>query len=72
MNLQGITFNLIIIRFARGTAVKPMEETLTSLKVSPRRMAQRVAFENSAWPGSSPSNDNDTDIQTTYDIEEDC
>jgi hypothetical protein len=72
VQLIGITFNLIIIRFARGTAVKPMEETLTSLKVSPRRMAQRVAFENSAWPGSSPSNDNDTDIQTTYDIEEDC
>ncbi len=70
MSLQGITFNLIIIRFARGTAVKPMEETLTSLRVSPRRMSQRVAFENSAWPGSR--DDNDTGTQTTYDIEEDC
>ncbi|KAK0240840.1 hypothetical protein EDD85DRAFT_816464 [Armillaria nabsnona] len=72
VQIIGITFNLIIIRFARGTAVKPMEETLTSLRVSPRRMAQRVAFENSVRPGSRPSNDNDTDTQTTYDIEEDC
>ncbi|SJK96955.1 uncharacterized protein ARMOST_00204 [Armillaria ostoyae] len=72
VHIIGITFNLIIIRFARGTAVKPMEETLTSLRVSPRRMAQRVAFENSAWPGSRPSNNNHTDTQTTYDIEEDC
>ncbi|KAK0475551.1 hypothetical protein IW261DRAFT_1495008 [Armillaria novae-zelandiae] len=66
----GITFNLIIIRFARGTAVKPIEETLTSLRIAPRRMAEEVTFENSAWSRSRPSND--TDTQTTYDIEGDC
>ncbi|KAK0462526.1 uncharacterized protein EV420DRAFT_1639739 [Desarmillaria tabescens] len=38
IQIIGITFNLIIIRFARGTAVKSMEETITSLKVSPCRV----------------------------------
>ncbi|KAK0194897.1 hypothetical protein F5146DRAFT_1023328 [Armillaria mellea] len=66
----GITFNLIIIRFARGTAVKPMEETLTSLRIAPRRIAQGVASEDSVWSRSRPVND--TDTQTTYDIEGDC
>ncbi|KAK0462514.1 uncharacterized protein EV420DRAFT_1265381, partial [Desarmillaria tabescens] len=65
LNCQGITFNLIIIRFARGTAVKSMGETITSLRVSPRRVGRRVDFKNSGRLR------NDTDIQTTCDTE-DC
>ncbi|KAK0192000.1 hypothetical protein F5146DRAFT_1037973 [Armillaria mellea] len=61
----GITFNLIIIRFARGTAVKSMEETITSLRAHPCRVVQRVAFENLRRPW------NDIDTRTTHDTE-DC
>ncbi|KAK0505717.1 hypothetical protein EDD18DRAFT_1120422, partial [Armillaria luteobubalina] len=48
VQIIGITFNLIIIRFARGTAVKPMEETFTSLRVAPRRMVQGAMSESPA------------------------
>ncbi|SJL11543.1 uncharacterized protein ARMOST_14947 [Armillaria ostoyae] len=64
VQIIGITFNLIIIRFARGTAVKSMEETITSLRVPPRRVGQRVAFQNSRRPW------NDIDTQTTHDNED--